>query len=907
MAKYVGKRVVPIHCGIWDQNKEYEMLSIVLDEENGNSYIARKVVPVGIMLTNSEYWILYSLFSQQVEITRAEFEERQEEIERDNAETLGQIRADNDATEQAIMEDNDATELAIRESNAATAQTISQNNANTLHQIQVDNDETETAIRQNNETTAQAIAQNNLDTLRQIQEDNDATVQAIREDNDATEQAIKEDNTATKEHVEEVTDAALSAMNQVKQAVDATKAALTARMDTIAGQATSDNEVLDARVDFRNNSHENLGQHLRTIERELKDEHEALFAYSRNLLDVSAMIPGHYVNQYTGRVENNAAHSVTELMEIESNTTFTYSSKFDLYGSLRVAFYDGEKNYISGVLSETTFTSPANAVYMRLSDMTGYLEDDAQLELGSERTDYVPYSRKIDSDLIQSYTKDEADALLLALRNRIIEPGNTTFFWASQNLFDKDAVTRGYFIHQGTGELQVNAAHVCSDFIEVDPNSDYTFSGDPGQALRYAFYDVDHDYITGAWNPDGITPYTVTSPAGAAYIRFSLYGTVFDRGGHQLEKGDEATAYTEYGSAHLISAFAPVKETFLLNLPTKLYALVGEELNIYFDNLVDGHDTDYVFDVESNVGMQLERCFRFEPTAAGSYPIAISATNRDGVTVRKNSTIYVAAAGAGSGVSRSLIVLGDSTTNNGIAITKLNNNFSGDAMHLETIGTRGTGINMHEGRSGWTFRNCFSVQIDSGAPDVFNPFYNPDTQTFDAAYYFANSGVAKPDWFFINLGINDVFSYSQDSVLAGIIDDLNSMCDAMILSIKEASPDTKIGVVLTIPPNYSQDAFGKAYKCAQNRARYKRNNVIWVNNQIERYENREEEGIYLVPVHTNLDTKYNMGMETNYHNKRNTSMTYESPIQNGGVHPVDSGYWQIADIYWFFLKNMEAQ
>ena len=304
--------------------------------------------------------------------------------------------------------------------------------------------------------------------------------------------------------------------------------------------------------------------------------------------------------------------------------------------------------------------------------------------------------------------------------------------------------------------------------------------------------------------------------------------------------------------------------------------------------------------------MQLERCFRFEPTEAGSYGIAISATNRDGVAVRKNSTIYVAAAGAGSGVSRSLIVLGDSTTNNGIAITKLNNNFSGDAMNLETIGTRGTGANMHEGRSGWTFRNYFNVQIDSGAPDVFNPFYNPDTQTFDAAYYFASSGVAKPDWFFINLGINDVFSYSQDSILAGIIAGLNSMCDTMISSIKEASPNTKIGVVLTIPPNYSQDAFGKAYKCGQNRARYKRNNVIWVDNQIKRYDNREGEGIYLIPVHTNLDTKYNMGMETNYHNKRNTTMTYESPIRNGGVHPVDSGYWQIADIYWFFLKNMEV-
>ncbi len=70
-----------------------------------------------------------------------------------------------------------------------------------------------------------------------------------------------------------------------------------------------------------------------------------------------------------------------------------------------------------------------------------------------------------------------------------------------------------------------------------------------------------------------------------------------------------------------------------------------------------------------------------------------------------DSTIYVASTDAGTGESRSLIILGDSTTNNGIAVTKLNNNFSSDAMSLATLGTRGSGTNMHEGRSGWTFRN----------------------------------------------------------------------------------------------------------------------------------------------------------------------------------------------------------
>lgn len=36
MAKYVGKRIVPLHCGEWDQTREYEMLSVVLEPSSGD-------------------------------------------------------------------------------------------------------------------------------------------------------------------------------------------------------------------------------------------------------------------------------------------------------------------------------------------------------------------------------------------------------------------------------------------------------------------------------------------------------------------------------------------------------------------------------------------------------------------------------------------------------------------------------------------------------------------------------------------------------------------------------------------------------------------------------------------------------------------------------------------------------
>ena len=65
MAKYVGKRIVPLPCGEWDQRKEYEMLSVVLESSSGDSYIARRQVPAGTAITDTSYWAKSSDFSQQ--------------------------------------------------------------------------------------------------------------------------------------------------------------------------------------------------------------------------------------------------------------------------------------------------------------------------------------------------------------------------------------------------------------------------------------------------------------------------------------------------------------------------------------------------------------------------------------------------------------------------------------------------------------------------------------------------------------------------------------------------------------------------------------------------------------------------------------------------------------------------
>lgn len=418
--------------------------------------------------------------------------------------------------------------------------------------------------------------------------------------------------------------------------------------------------------------------------------------------------------------------------------------------------------------------------------------------------------------------------------------------------------------------------------------------------IRFFWYDADKNPIPGSGAlTSEITEISITSPANAAFIRFSTSGIYTAL--IQFEKGATATEYTKFGTAYLLPQYAPPAD-MALNLPDKIYALVGYELNIYFENIAENWE-NYTWDVSCAKGMQLERGYRVTPEAAdvGTYPLVIIAKSGN-MEVNKTANLIITSATAGSGDTTSLIVLGDSTTASGIAITKLNENFSDDVMSISTLGTRGTAPNNHEGRSGWTFNAYFNPPNDADvALGIENPWYNPTTHTFDANYYFTTTGIAKPDWLFINLGINDTFSYTNDAALLSAITTIKGQCDSMIASILSASPSTKIGLCLTIPPNDSQDAFGKAYKTMQTRDRYKRNNFIWVHDLIETYGDRESESIYLVPIFTNLDTVYNMGLESNLVNSRN-SITYESPIGNGGVHPAESGYWQIADVYTAFLK-----
>ena len=121
--------------------------------------------------------------------------------------------------------------------------------------------------------------------------------------------------------------------------------------------------------------------------------------------------------------------------------------------------------------------------------------------------------------------------------NRIkLERGNKGTDWSeadtsgydeankNKNLYDVTKATRGNYVLESDGVIRATGIHTVSDYIEVKPNTNYTFSMDSEFGsftyLRYVFFDMYKNYISGVRYDSG-NSVTVTTPDKCKYIMFS--------------------------------------------------------------------------------------------------------------------------------------------------------------------------------------------------------------------------------------------------------------------------------------------------------------------------------------------------------------------------------------------------
>jgi len=474
-----------------------------------------------------------------------------------------------------------------------------------------------------------------------------------------------------------------------------------------------------------------------------------------------------------------------------------------------------------------------------------------------------------------------------------------------------DSIVGHFFTNSGAGDVEwrvwVRDAVGSFDTTAVTPddsgvivsgfptaNSEYTLMlnapiyASSGKVVFLVFRKTD-----GAWV--SIRKWTTSGPGGrhAFYVSTSTSWPT-SLSVSSLPSFGQAAFQLQLGSAASASESAPVDVV----LPPTIYAVVGRESNLYFDNIIQEDAADYRWDVACSQGLQQEERWTSGLTpSAGTTTLALNVYPKNSETAvgTASASLVVKAASSGTGLNRKVLVIGDSTTFAGTTTGELVNIFSADAMAITLLGTGGSGANRYEGIGGWTV-NLFYT--DPSSPFYFGGAFNFST-------YMSTNGYASVDWVLINLGINDVFSLTSDAAVDSTASTMISQLEAMILNIHAFNANVRIGIAITTPPIATQDGFGTNYGCGQPRWRFKRNIVRLARNLINAFQGRGAtvSKVYIVPISVCLDTLHNMAQVTVAVNSRNTATVTRL---NNGVHPDTSGYYQCADAYYAFLKGNET-
>ena len=115
----------------------------------------------------------------------------------------------------------------------------------------------------------------------------------------------------------------------------------------------------------------------------------------------------------------------------------------------------------------------------------------------------------------------------------------------SKNLFDKNSVIENYYLSYTDGTPTWDSNMAYSDFIEVEPNIDYTMSLDTASILCIHFYDSNKNWLNYELVNDNVsTSLSKKAPATAKYVRL-CFGKV-KKDEIQFEKGPVATNYSKH-------------------------------------------------------------------------------------------------------------------------------------------------------------------------------------------------------------------------------------------------------------------------------------------------------------------------------------------------------------------------
>lgn len=351
--------------------------------------------------------------------------------------------------------------------------------------------------------------------------------------------------------------------------------------------------------------------------------------------------------------------------------------------------------------------------------------------------------------------------------------------------------------------------------------------------------------------------------------------------------------------------------SFELVLPKAVYAVVGEEMSVYFDNLTNLADAaGYTFVAESPVGRLDADRWRLiaKPAEAGRHSLTVKAYDAFGREVAAATTeVVVTPKEQGSERKIDMLLIGDSLTDAAVYPRRLFEKMRGDGGGgaFRLIGSHaGRGKEPEpdfavEGYGGWRYITFFTQWTDADNYRAKSRFLKLENgqKKFDPQGYFDRvNGGKVPEVITVFLGVNDIAGAKADALDRAIAESLR-YTEKMIVELTKAAPKALIGIALIPPPAASQDAFGANYGTRINRLQYRKNQWALMTAVLNKYA--ADPRISLIPVYTNLDCR--AGYPTRAEAVFAGSQQQLKRASNA-VHPNDEGYGQIADTFRAWLK-----
>ncbi len=342
-----------------------------------------------------------------------------------------------------------------------------------------------------------------------------------------------------------------------------------------------------------------------------------------------------------------------------------------------------------------------------------------------------------------------------------------------------------------------------------------------------------------------------------------------------------------------------------LTLPPTGFAVVGNEMNVYFENVVLAEKPDELrFEVTSPIGKSDAKRWTLTPVAAeaGDHEWKIAVFRGDKKLAEKSMTWHVSPEKVTTDREVKLLIIGDSLTNATIYPNDLSERLTKSGVKWKMFGTNKyaavkPGV-AHEGYGGWTWHRFITLYnaepwkdgIRNSSPFLYPPADKPQ---LDVARYFKEEcGGQIPDYVIFKLGINDCFG-AIPNVLAKTDENISGVfayADTLIAAFRKAAPDAELGICLTTPGNALDAAFEDNYKGAYPRWGWKRIQHRLVERQLAKFAgDKADPKIRVIPTELNLDT-------------------LDGYPANNSVHPNEVGYRQIgASIHAWLMSRLTAK